>query len=57
MDKASGFFFQQWDELVSHVWVLVLIDAASIVLFWLLAWIVVSVGRWVAAGFRQRQAG
>jgi hypothetical protein len=57
MDKASGFFFQQWDELVSHVWVLVLIDAASIALFWLLAWIVVSVGRWVAAGFRQQRAG
>jgi hypothetical protein len=51
-DKASALFFEQWDTLRSYSWVIVLIDVASIALFWLLAWIIISVGRWVAIGFR-----
>jgi hypothetical protein len=34
----------------STMWVT---DAASVAFFWMLAWIVVRVGRWVIAGFRQ----
>jgi hypothetical protein len=58
-DKASAFFGQQMDTLKSHshIWVLVAVDAGLLALFWLLAWIVVCVGRWVAAGFRQQRAG
>jgi hypothetical protein len=45
------------DTLKSHIWVLLAFEAASLALFWLLAWIVVCVGRWIAAGFRPQQAG
>jgi hypothetical protein len=45
------------DTLNSNLWIFVAVDLGSIALFWLLAWIVVSVGRWVAAGFRQQRAG
>lgn len=40
----------QSDDL--YAWILIAIDAASIALFWLIAWIVVCVGRWIAAAFR-----
>jgi hypothetical protein len=35
------------------LWGIVVIDALSIGAVWLLAWIVLAVGRWIAAGFRQ----
>jgi hypothetical protein len=56
-DKASALFRQEMDTLKSHIWVLVAIDAASLAFFWLLAWIVVGVSRWIARGFRPQQAG
>jgi len=54
-DRASAHHHQQFDDLYSNVWVLLLVDLASIALAWFVAWIVICVGRWVVAGFRARQ--
>lgn len=48
--KTSENFSPTYGGLRSGVWLLLLINLASIALAWLLAWIVVRVGRWVAAG-------
>jgi hypothetical protein len=54
-DNADAFFSREIDKLYSQeVWVLLAIDVALLALFWLLAWIVVAVGHWVLAGFRQQ---
>ena len=50
--RASEGFHQGWEHLKSQSWLIVLVDVVSIVLFWLVALIIVSVGRWVAIGFR-----
>jgi hypothetical protein len=39
---------------VTPVWAIVIIDAFVLAVLWLLAWMVVAVGRWVAAGFQQQ---
>jgi hypothetical protein len=41
-------------EIVSPWWGIILVDAFVLGLLWVLAWIVVAVGRWVTAGFRQQ---
>jgi hypothetical protein len=50
--------FASWSrQLKAHpdsIWGIVAFDAASLAFFWLLAWIVVGAGRWVAAGFQKR---
>jgi hypothetical protein len=33
-------------------WGIIVMDVLSIALMWLLAWIIIRVGRWVALGFR-----
>ena len=55
-DRASGFFTEQVGKLWSNIWVLLLVDAATIVLAWLLAWIVVRLVRWVSRGFHKSAA-
>jgi hypothetical protein len=45
---------QKFMETVSPWWGIILVSAFVLGLLWLLAWVVVAVGRWVAAGFRQR---
>jgi hypothetical protein len=51
--RASEGFSQGWEHLRSWSWLLiVLFDVISIALFWFVAWIIISVGRWVAIGFR-----
>ncbi len=52
-DRASDFFTEQSGKLWSNIWVLLLVDAATIVLAWMLAWIVVSLVRWVSRGFQK----
>jgi hypothetical protein len=47
-DRASALFTKQVNNLWSNIWILLLIDVATIVLAWLLAWIVVI--RWVSRG-------
>jgi hypothetical protein len=37
-----------------QVWLIAAIDAGVLAVLWLLAWMIVSVGRWIAAGFRQQ---
>jgi hypothetical protein len=39
-------------RLITPWWVIIVMDVLSIALMWLLAWIIVRVGRWVAVGFR-----
>jgi hypothetical protein len=54
--RASASWDSQVNDLYSNGWwVLLLIDLASVALTWLVACIVVCVGRWVAAGFGARQ--
>ena len=48
-DRASASFYNEW---VSN-WTIALIAAISVALWWLVGLIGVSVGRWVAAGFRR----
>jgi hypothetical protein len=50
-DRASDFFTEQVGKLWSNIWVLLLIDVATMVLVWLLAWIVIRLVRWVSRGF------
>jgi hypothetical protein len=40
--------------LYPPLWGTILVDALSIGALWLLAWLAVVVGRWVAAGFREQ---
>jgi hypothetical protein len=49
MDEAGEFFMRPRP----YAWVLILIDAGVLAVFWLVAWLTVVVGRWVAAGFRK----
>jgi hypothetical protein len=53
---ASAFFTKQVSDLWSNVWILLLVDLASIALAWLLVWIVVSLVRWVSRGFQKSAA-
>jgi hypothetical protein len=54
-DSADESYSRELDKLYSQeIWVLLAIDVALLALFWLLAWIVVAVGHWVLAGFRQQ---
>lgn len=46
---AAGYRSEQMKTLA---WVLILIDLGLIAFSWLLAWIIISVSRWVRAGFR-----
>ena len=55
-DRASDFFTEQVGKLWSNIWVLLLVDVATIVLAWLLAWIVVRLVRWVLRGFHKSAA-
>jgi hypothetical protein len=55
-DRASAFFTKQVGDLWSNLWILLLIDLASIALAWLLVWIVVSLVRWVSRGFQKPAA-
>src|SRR5262249_8791325 len=45
-DRASDFFTKQVGDLWSNLWILLLVDLASIALAWLLVWIVVRLVRW-----------
>jgi hypothetical protein len=45
---------QKFIETVSPWWGVVFVDAVVLGLLWLVAWMIVAVGRWVAAGFRQQ---
>jgi hypothetical protein len=49
--KRAGAEFMR---AASPWWAIMVADALSIGALWLLAWIVVAVGRWVAAGYRQQ---
>jgi hypothetical protein len=49
-EKAKARFLRD----VTPLWGVIVADALSLGALWLLAWIVVAVGRWVAAGFRQQ---
>jgi hypothetical protein len=53
VDRAADFLSQQMSSLRSGVWLIAAAAVASLILWWLLAGIIVSVGRWVAAGFRR----
>jgi hypothetical protein len=48
-DRASASLYREWIPN----WAIALIAAISVGLWWLVGLIVVSVGRWVAAGFRR----
>jgi hypothetical protein len=52
-DRAIAFFSKQVGNLWSNMWVLLLVDAATIALGWLLAWIVVVLVRWVSRGVQK----
>jgi hypothetical protein len=41
-------------RVASPMWGIIVVDALSLALLWLVAWMVVAVGRWVKAGFRQQ---
>jgi hypothetical protein len=49
-DKAVAHF----TSVVAPDWLVAVSDAISLAFLWLLGWIVVRVGRWVAAGFQQQ---
>jgi hypothetical protein len=53
-DDVSAYFMKQ--DPLSNLWILLLIDLASIALAWLLVWIVVSLVRWVSRGFQKPAA-
>jgi hypothetical protein len=50
-ERATASSRGMMSEFYASVPALVLYDAATVGLFWLVAWILVGVGRWVAAGF------
>ena len=50
LDRAA----ERFKELYPPLWGTVAVDALSIGALWLLAWIALVVGRWIAAGFRQQ---
>jgi hypothetical protein len=52
-ERASAFFTKQVGDFWSSLWILPLVDIASIALAWLLVWIVVSLVRWVSRGFHK----
>jgi hypothetical protein len=52
-DDADAFFMEQ--DPRSSLWIILLIDLASIALAWLLVWTVVSLVRWVSRGFQNPQ--
>jgi hypothetical protein len=51
-EKAAARFHSMVE--IKPWWGFAVANAISLALLWLLAWIVVCVGRWVAAGFRQQ---
>jgi len=54
-EEAAAHFERQMDKLFySQGGLIFAVDAGVLALVWSLAWIVVAVGRWVAAGFRQQ---
>jgi hypothetical protein len=55
-DRASAFFTKQVGDFWSNLWILPLVDLASIALAWLFVWIVVSLVRWVSRGFQKLAA-
>ena len=48
-DKTTESYRVVYSNLRTGVWLLALIDLASVALFWLLAWIIIRTSRWVAA--------
>jgi hypothetical protein len=51
--KAGARYDSALKRTAMPVWSYVVANAISLAVLWLLAWAVVCVGRWVAAGFRQ----
>jgi hypothetical protein len=49
-DIASADYFRK----ATPMWSILAADALSLALLWLLAWMIIAVGRWVAATFRQQ---
>jgi hypothetical protein len=46
--------YAEFSRRAPPMWGILIADALSLAGLWLLAWMIVAVGRWVAAGFRQQ---